>query len=134
MQMQPSGQTDPANSAAQNMEGESARQDGSSGTNVPTRLTMAADRQTVLRGSSVQLSGELRTQTGAPLPNRTVRILIGSPGARTPDAMRKLTTVTTDSSGQWKTTVAIPESTSIGRWSLVAQFPGDASNASSIAR
>jgi transglutaminase-like putative cysteine protease len=134
MQMQSSGQTDPANSAGQNMEGEAASQDGSAGPNVPTRLTMAADRQTVLRGSSVELSGELRTQTGAPLPNRTVRILIGSPGARTPDAMRELTTVSTDADGQWKTTVAIPESTSIGRWSLVAQFPGDASNASSIAR
>ena len=106
----------------------------SEGPNVPTRLSMSADRQTVMRGSSVELSGRLRTRTGAALPNRTVRILIGSPGARTPDAMRELTSVTTDADGRWSTTVAIPESTSIGRWSLVAQFPGDASNASSIAR
>lgn len=110
--------------------------DGSdaSGPSVPTRLTMTADRQTVMRGSNVELSGRLRTQTGAPLPDRTVRILIGSPGSRTAESMRELATVTTDSRGRWSTTVAIPESTSIGRWSLVARFSGDESNAPSIAR
>lgn len=101
--------------------------DSASGGGQPTRLVLRADRSAVRRGDGILLYGVLTTEGGQPVGGRDIQVYLGRVGERETRDMLRLTRVQTDDSGQFRTRVSIPKATSIGRWSIVALFAGDAS-------
>lgn len=90
----------------------------------PTELSLRTGSRTVFRGSTVTLSGDLRTASNRPLAGEPVRIYFGRVGAE-PSEMEQLGTTETDERGRYRVRVTVPETTGIGRWALVAVYPGD---------
>lgn len=90
----------------------------------PTQLSLRTGSRTVFRGSTVTLSGDLRTASNRPLAGEPVRIYFGRVGAE-PSEMQQLGTAETDERGRYQVRVTVPETTGIGRWALVAVYPGD---------
>ena len=90
----------------------------------PTRIGLRASRQSVLRGSPLQVSGVLTTSGDDPIADQNIRLYLGRIGSRSTEAMSEIKTVETDRSGRFEAEVAIPETTDIGRWSLIAVFEG----------
>lgn len=103
---------------------EPSEADSDDGGRRPTRLTLETESQTVFRGGAVTLHGVLRSASGEPLEGATVEMYFGRVGAPHSE-MERLGTATTDAEGRYRVEVTVPETTGIGRWSLVARFPGD---------
>jgi hypothetical protein len=89
-----------------------------------TRLSFQADAREVFRGSDLTVYGRLYTVDNEPVANRTVEVRFGRVGAA-PENMETIGSVEADADGRFRSTVKVPETTGIGRWSIVAVFPGD---------
>jgi hypothetical protein len=98
----------------------------------PTRLTLETESQTVFRGGQVTVHGVLRSASGEPLEGAEVEMYFGQRGA-SHERMDRLGRATTDGRGRYQVEVTVPETTGIGRWSLIARFPGDANDQSARA-
>jgi hypothetical protein len=117
------------NASTRNFQRADARQrDGSQSsagrTGRPTRLTFQADTREVFRGSDLTVYGRLYTVDNQPVASRTVEVRFGRVGAA-PEKMETIGSVETEADGRFRATVKVPETTDIGRWSIVAVFPGD---------
>ncbi len=126
------GETDPGQSEEQRMQmrdRDGAERDGEDRSEPQrqvreTRLSFQSDAREVFRGEDLSVYGRLSTVQGTPVADRSVEIRFGGVGASA-EQMRTIGSVTTDARGQFRTTVTVPETTGIGRWSIVAVFPGD---------
>lgn len=88
-------------------------------------IDVEADTSEVFRGNSLGLTGSLFTTQGAPLAKRTVRVVLAPPGSQSDRASIELGTLRTDNGGRFQGKLAIPDSVTIGRWSVVLQYAGD---------
>jgi len=106
-------------------ENQSSRPSGpEEGGRVPTELTLRTDSKTVFRGAAIEVSGRLQSASGEALQEASVEIYFGRVGAPT-GQMERIGTARTGAGGEYRVEVTVPETTGIGRWSLVAFFPGN---------
>jgi hypothetical protein len=88
-------------------------------------LDANADTSEVFRGNSLGLNGSLFTEQGRPLSKRQIQVYLGPVGSKSADARIELGTLRTDAGGRFSGQLAIPDSVSIGRWSVILEFAGD---------
>lgn len=89
------------------------------------RLSIRVPSREVFRGADVVVEGRLVAEGGAPIAGREVVVHFGRVGVSRLDATERLAAVQTDENGRYRLEVTIPESVGVGRWSLLASFPGD---------
>ncbi|MFU8803341.1 MAG: transglutaminase domain-containing protein [Bradymonadaceae bacterium] len=90
-----------------------------------TRVRILRANNEVMRGDRITVVGDLATASGAPLPDRLVRIYLAPSERHDTGASRFLGEGHTNGVGRFELEVGIEADVSIGRWSLRAVFDGD---------
>ncbi|WP_168210341.1 transglutaminase domain-containing protein [Persicimonas caeni] len=88
-------------------------------------IDVEADTSEVFRGNALGLTGSLFTQQGQPLAKREVRVMLAPPGSKSEQATIELGTLRTDTGGRFQGQLSIPDSVTIGRWSVILTYAGD---------
>ena len=90
-----------------------------------TTLSLRTSSRTVFRGSNITVYGALREASGSPISEETIFVYFGRVGATETAQMKRIGKAKTDGTGRYHVKVTIPETTGIGRWSMIAVFPGN---------
>lgn len=88
-------------------------------------IDVKVDASELFRGNSLGLQGSVFTAQGHPVVKKPVEVFLGPVGAHSSEALISLGTLRTDTGGRFSGELPIPDSISIGRWSVVLKFAGD---------
>jgi len=83
-------------------------------------LTVATDKDSYDRSEDVQISGDLKDQTDAGIPDKTVTIAVEDPGG----VVYPTFTALTDANGDYAAVWAIPDDAAGGTYTLTASALG----------
>lgn len=90
-----------------------------------TRLILRRAASEVFRGDDLHVAGELLTDQGLALGDKTVDAFLVPQGERRPDSFVKVGQGQTDARGRVAFDLRIPDTLPLGRWSLYLSFRGD---------
>jgi hypothetical protein len=91
----------------------------------PVRIDAVATTSEIFRGNALGLSGSLVTELGRPVGSAELKVYLGPIGAQSTEGLIPLGTLRTDAGGRFEGEFVIPDSVSIGRWSVIVRFEGD---------